>query len=61
VVKIEAAAVARKRVIQLDTLRLGDELWGLPTIKALAQKRDVPFAALAHPKSNPNPKKIKRP
>jgi hypothetical protein len=38
-----------------------NELWGLPHIEALAQKRDMPFAALAHPKSTPNPpKKIKK-
>jgi hypothetical protein len=33
-----------------------NELWGLPETGAFAQKCDVPFAALAHPKSNQNPK-----
>lgn len=33
-----------------------NELWGLPETGAFAQKCDRPFATLADPKSNPNPK-----
>jgi hypothetical protein len=44
----------------LRSKRAWNELWGRPHIEALAQKRDMPFAALAHRKSNPNPKNKKK-
>ena len=37
-----------------------NKLRGLPETGAFAQKCDVPFATLARPKSNQNPKKIKK-
>ena len=50
---------ARKQVIWIGP-EVWNELWGLPHIEAFAQKCDRLFATLADPKSNPNPKKIKK-